>query len=453
MPGQHAIAVTAVIERARFGRFQFMITALCALIALLDGFDTQAIAYVAPVIAEKWGMSVAGFGPIFGAGLAGLTVGAFILSPAADRFGRKSIILLSMLIFGVFSLVTAWAGSMNELLVYRFLTGVGLGGAMPNIIALTSEYAPARLRATLVTIMFCGFPFGSTVGGLISAPLIGAYGWPAVFIVGGVAPLLVLLVLLVWLPESVRYLVASGAPAERIRHILHRLDPARADQITPDSVYVLNEPKAAGFTVAQLFQEGRARTTLLLWAAFFMNLLVMYFLVNWLPSLLRAGGMPIQTAILSTAVLNLGGVVGAISLGRMIDRRNPHLVLGTAYAASALFIVGVAFGAHDLWLLMPAIFLAGFGVVGAQIGMNALAAGIYPTAIRSTGVGWALGVGRIGSIIGPVVGGMLLGAGWSAQGVILAAVAPALLASVAVFVLGRHSTSADRVSASATLTH
>ena len=141
MPGQqHVIDVTAAIERARFGRFQFLITALCALIALLDGFDTQAIAYVAPVIAEQWGMNVAGFGPIFGAGLAGLTVGAFILSPAADRFGRKSIILLSMLIFGVFSLVTAWAGTMNELLLYRFLTGVGLGGAMPNIIALSRLY-------------------------------------------------------------------------------------------------------------------------------------------------------------------------------------------------------------------------------------------------------------------------------------------------------------------------
>lgn len=454
MPGQqHVIDVTAAIERARFGRFQFLITALCALIAALDGFDTQAIAYVAPVIAEQWGMNVAGFGPIFGAGLAGLTVGAFILSPAADRFGRKSIILLSMLIFGVFSLVTAWAGTMNELLLYRFLTGVGLGGAMPNIIALTSEYAPARLRATLVTVMFCGFPFGSTIGGVISAPLIGAFGWQSVFIVGGIAPLAVLLVLIVFLPESLRYLVASNASRERIAAILRRLDPDNAARVEAGSSFVLHEPKAAGFTVAKLFQDGRARTTLLLWAAFFMNLLVMYFLVNWLPSLLRASGMPIQTAILSTAVLNLGGVVGAIVLGRMIDRMNPHLVLGTAYAASALFIAGVAFGAHDLWLLMPAVFLAGFGVVGAQIGMNALAAGIYPTAIRSTGVGWALGIGRIGSIIGPVAGGALLGAGWSAQGVVLTAVVPALLASLAVFALRRHRVPAGTLTASATLAH
>jgi AAHS family 4-hydroxybenzoate transporter-like MFS transporter len=283
--------------------------------------------------------------------------------------------------------------------------------------------------------------------------LIGTFGWQSVFIVGGIAPLAVLLVLIVFLPESLRYLVASDAPRERIAAILRRLDPDNAARIEAGSSFVLHEPKAAGFTVTKLFQDGRARTTLLLWAAFFMNLLVMYFLVNWLPSLLRASGMPIRTAILSTAVLNLGGVVGAIALGRMIDRMNPHLVLGAAYAASALFIVGVAFGAHDPWLLMPAVFLAGFGVVGAQIGMNALAAGIYPTAIRSTGVGWALGIGRIGSIIGPVAGGALLGAGWSAQGVVLTAVAPALLASLAVFALRRHRVPVGKLTASATLAH
>ncbi|GGE98929.1 MFS transporter [Aliidongia dinghuensis] len=442
------IDVAATIERARFGRFHFIITALCALIALLDGFDTQAIAYVAPVIAEQWRMNIAGFGTIFGAGLAGLTLGAFILSPAADFFGRKRVILLSILIFGLFSLVTASAHSMDQLLLYRLLTGLGLGGAMPNIIALTAEYSPSRLRATLVTVMFCGFPFGSTVGGLISAPLIAAYGWPSVFVTGGVAPLAILLLLAVWMPESVRYLVARGAPAERVRAILAHLDPSLIAQAAPDAVCRLNEPAVEGFPVAELFLEGRARTTALLWVAFFMNLLVMYFLVNWLPSLLRGTGLPMRVAILSTAVLNLGGVVGAIALGRMIDRLNPHLVLGSAYAASAAFIAVVAFSASDLWVLMPATFLAGFGVVGAQIGMNALAAGVYPTAIRSTGVGWALGVGRIGSIIGPVAGGLLLGAGWGTEDVVLAAVVPALLASTAVFALGRHRVPVRAIDAS-----
>ena len=382
MSAANTVDVTEVIEEARFGRLQLLILVLCAWIALLDGFDTQAIAYVAPVIAAQWGIAMAGFGPIFGAGLAGLAAGAFVLSPAADRFGRKAVILLSVLLFGVFALVTARATTLNELLVYRFLTGLGLGGAMPNIIALTSEYAPKRMRALLIAIMFCGFPLGSTIGGVISAPLIATFGWQAVFIVGGVLPLVTLIVLLVWLPESIRYLMTREIADGRIAGLLVRLDPTISPAAT--SHYVMQGSKASGFPVTKLLGEGRAAMTVLLWAAFFMNLLVMYFLVNWMPSLLKASGLPLNIAILSTAVLNAGGVVGAIVLGRFVDRLDPYLVLGGAYSASALFIAGIAFGSANVWTLMISTFLAGFGVVGAQIGMNALAAGLYPTEIRST---------------------------------------------------------------------
>ncbi|MCP3460184.1 MFS transporter [Bradyrhizobium sp. CCGUVB23] len=451
MSAANIVDVTEVIEEARFGRLQLLILVLCAWIALLDGFDTQAIAYVAPVIAEQWGIAMAGFGPIFGAGLAGLTVGAFVLSPAADRFGRKGVILLSVLLFGIFALVTARATTLNELLVYRFLTGLGLGGAMPNIIALTSEYAPKRMRALLIAIMFCGFPLGSTIGGVISAPLIGALGWQAVFVVGGVLPLVTLIVLLIWLPESIRYLMTRDVADERIGRLVARLDPT----ISPTAVsrYVMHGSKASGFPVTKLLGEGRASMTVLLWIAFFMNLLVMYFLVNWMPSLLKASGLPLNIAILSTAVLNAGGVVGAVVLGRFVDRLDPYLVLGGAYSASALFIAGIAFGSANVWTLMISTFLAGFGVVGAQIGMNALAASLYPTEIRSTGVGWALGVGRIGSIIGPVAGGVLLGFGWTAQSVVLTAAVPAMLAGLAVIALRRREPALALVSSTATLHH
>ncbi|WFU44286.1 MFS transporter [Bradyrhizobium sp. CB82] len=445
------IDVTEIIEQARFGRLQFLILVLCGWIAMLDGFDTQAIAYVAPVTAEQWGIAMAGFGPIFGAGLAGLTVGAFVLSPAADRFGRKNVILLSVLLFGIFALVTARATTLSELLVYRFLTGIGLGGAMPNIIALTSEYAPKRMRALLIAIMFCGFPLGSTIGGVISAPLIGALGWHSVFVLGGMLPLVTLIALSIWLPESIRFLVTRGVSGERIANLLARLDPAASQAAA--SRYVMPPAQASGFPVAKLLAEGRASMTLLLWVAFFMNLLVMYFLVNWMPSLLKASGLPLNIAILSTAVLNAGGVVGAIVLGRFVDRLDPYLVLGGAYSASALFIAGIAFGSANVWTLMISTFLAGFGVVGAQIGMNALAASLYPTEIRSTGVGWALGVGRIGSIIGPVAGGILLGFGWTAQSVVLTAAVPALLAGLAVIGLRRREPSLKLVPSTATLHH
>lgn len=426
----------AVIDRAKFGPLQFGVTALCFIIAMLDGFDTQSIAFVAPRIAEDWGLAASAFGPIFAIGLLGLTVGAFTLSPAADRFGRKTVILISTLIFGLFALLTAFATSMNELLIYRFITGIGLGAAMPNIIALTSEYGPARLRATLVTVMFCGFPLGSTIGGLVSTWLIAEFDWHSVFVVGGVLPLLLLPVLWFALPESVRFLVAKGAPETKIAPIVAKID---ADASVSEFIAGLKHEQstaAKGFSVFQLFREGRTPTTLLLWVAFFMNLLVMYFLVNWLPTLLKGAGLPLSLAILSTATLNLGGVVGAIALGRMIDRISPYIVLGTAYAASAAFIALLAFGGTNLTVLLAGAALSGFGVVGAQIGCNALTASVYPTAIRATGVGWALGVGRIGAIVGPLVGGMLLARDWTPQSLILLAVVPAVIASIAVFTLG-----------------
>lgn len=426
----------SAIDGARFGPFQLRIAALCALIAGLDGFDTQAIAYVAPSIGEAWGLDKAAFGPIFGAGLLGLTIGAFLLSPIADRIGRKAVILFCTSVFGLFALLTARAATMEQLLAYRLLTGIGLGGAMPNLIAITNEYAPSRLKATLVTVMFCGFPLGSTIGGAISAPLIARFGWEAVFVLGGVLPVILLPVLWLALPESARFLAMRQDAEARLGPILTRIDPSLA----PSAFIAQVRGEAPDrtrqhFPVIELFHEGRGRTTVLLWLAFFMNLLVMYFLVNWLPSLLRGLGLPLSIAIISTAVLNLGGVVGAIVLGRLIDKREPALILGLAYASSALFIVMVAYAGANVALLLAGAALAGFGVVGGQIGLNAVAASTYPTAVRATGVGWALGVGRIGSIVGPVAGGALLSLGWTSQQLILTAVIPALIAAVAVFLL------------------
>jgi MFS transporter, AAHS family, 4-hydroxybenzoate transporter len=432
------VDVTEAIDAAPLGRFQIAVFALCAAIAAIDGFDTQAIAFVAPAIIEQWKVSPAVFGAVFGVGLAGLAVGAFVLGPFADRFGRRLLLLACAVIFGSFALLTAWCESFNQLLVLRFITGIGLGGAMPSIIALTSEYAPSRARATSITIMFCGFPLGAFLGGFLAAYLIPTYGWRSVFLVGGSIPLAFAAVLWVALPESIRFLARHGKRGADLARLLNRIVPGAAYR--PDQEFFLPEEGLSSFPVRYLFTEGRAGLTFLVWVAFFANLMVMYFLFNWMPTLFKQEGLPIGTAIKSTAIMNLGGVVGAVVLGRLIDRVGAVRALSLAYAGAAMFLALIAaVDRSNAQLLMPAVFMAGFGIAGAQIGMNALTAEVYPTSIRSTGVGWALGVGRVGSIIGPIAGGGLLALEWSPSLIFSLTIVPMLVAALAVFSLGFYS--------------
>ncbi len=437
-----SIDVTRVIDEARFGRSQLSVAVLCTAVAMLDGFDTQSVSFVVPVIAGLWRVPMAAFGAVFAAGLLGLTIGAFLFGPLGDRFGRKVVLLACTSLFGVFTLATALAGSLGALLALRVLAGVGLGGAMPNIIAMTSEYAPRRIRATTVAVMFCGFPLGATLGGFLAAWMIPRLGWQSVFWVGGVLPALLVPVLALAMPESIRFLVARGHDPARVARILARVDPSRPWRPSEDR-YHLPEVQVGGFSGRHLFTQGRARVTSMLWTAYFSNLLVMYFLVNWLPALFKRAGLTMSAAIITAAMLNLGGVFGGVVFGRMIDRMRPYAVLAAAYAFAALCIAAMALAGTDLYVLVPSVFCAGIGVVGAQIGMNAVSAGVYPTALRSTGVGWALGVGRVGSIIGPTVGAALLALGWQAREILLAAAGPAVIAAIAVFALGRLRPAAD----------
>lgn len=379
---------------------------LCALVAACDGFDTQAIAFVAPAISKQWGVPPPQFGAIFSAGLVGLALGAFLFGSLADRVGRKSVILLCVALFGISSILTTLSSGMVELAIWRILTGLGLGGVLPNLIATTNEVASTKHKNTLVMLMFCGFPLGATIGGLVSAPLIEAYGWHSVFITGGVLPLALLPLLYLYLPKS------SG-PVD-----------------LPPEVGVGALPAN---NIAQLFLDGRALPTLLLWTAFFSNLLVMYFLVNWLPSLLSIAGSSLSVATLSTALLNLGGIFGAILLSRVINSRHALLMLSCAYGVAAVALLLIALADGNIPMLLVGAGLAGAVVVGGQIAMNAVTASFYPAQIRATGVGWALGIGRIGSIVGPLLGGLLLGSGWQGTSAVMFAIIPTLVAACALF--------------------
>jgi AAHS family 4-hydroxybenzoate transporter-like MFS transporter len=429
------VDVAGLIDRRPIGPFQMRVVALCAGVVFMDGFDAQAIGYVAPTLGKLWNLKAGALGPVFGAGLFGLMLGALIAGPIADRVGRKSVIVLSTLAFGVCSLLTVTADSLSNLLLWRLATGLGLGGAMPNAIALTSEYSPRRSRATLVMIMFCGFSLGSALGGMLAARLIPSFGWTAVFWLGGILPIALSLLLVLALPESIRLLALRGSDNRRIRAILARIAPALS--FAAETRFVAREERLRGFAVPHLFGNGRALGTALLWVMFFMNLLDLYFLANWLPTVINNAGIAVETAVVVTTLLQIGGVAGAVSLGWLIDRRSPFHVLAAAYLVAGLLIAAIGMAGASLALLVPAVFGAGFCIVGAQIGANALAAAFYPTAIRSTGIGWALGIGRIGSIIGPVVGGIILSLHWQMASLFAIGALPALCAAAAALVMGR----------------
>jgi AAHS family 4-hydroxybenzoate transporter-like MFS transporter len=330
-----------------------------------------------------------------------MMIGALVLGPLADRIGRKPVLVSSTLVFGVGSLLTATAALPSSLILFRLLTGFGLGGAMPNTIALTSEQTPKRFRATAITTMFCGFSIGAATGGFVAASLITRFGWQSVFVVGGIAPCAIALMSMAVLPESRYFLVEKPIPGAPV--------------------------------VSQLFAAGRARVTLLIWVMFFMNLLNLYFLNAWLPTVIHDAGIQVQTAIIITSLFQLGGTAGALILGRLIDRYLSFQILAWTYLAAAVSILLIGEAGTSIVMLIATVSAAGFCVIGGQNSVNALTSEFYPTAIRSTGVGWAFGIGRIGSIVGPLLGGVLLSFGGATSRVFWAAAVPALIATLAAF--------------------
>ncbi len=423
------VNVQELIDSRKLSGFQVMVVSLCALIVLIDGFDTQAIGYVAPAIVRSWHVDRASLTPVFSAGLFGLMLGALAFGPIADRFGRKPVLLFCTLFFGVMSLLTLTADSVESLMVLRFITGLGLGGAMPNAIALTTEYAPRRIRATTVMIMFCGFSLGAALGGVAAASLITHFGWKAVFLLGGVVPCLAFGFVAALLPESIRYLVVQGGRGEKVAAILSRIDPAAA--VPANATFTVEEHKAKGFVVRQLFANGRGPFTVLIWVVFFMSLLDLYFLTTWLPTIIHDSGIPVSRAALITAMYQVGGTLGTLLLGRLFDRFSPFVMLALTYLTASAFVLLIGTTGTSIAALVLTVFGAGFCVVGGQIGANALTANSYPTPIRSTGVGWALGIGRIGSIIGHMIGGLLLSLHWPTRQIFLVGALPVLVASLA----------------------
>ena len=358
-------------------------------------------------------------------------LGAFIGSPLADRWGRKPVIIASTAIMGVFSLLTAFSDSSSELFAFRFLTGLGLGGVMPNINTLTAEFAPARRRALLMTAMFTGFPGGTVVGGLVAAALVEQHGWPPVFVLGGVLPLVSVVFLLWLLPESPRFLALKGRRSEVVANLCNRLSPGLNAKV--EDLFTVDQPdQAAG--VGALFADARAPVTLLLWMIMFCNLLAVYGLLGWVPSVLEAAGFPLERAILGSVLMSFGGVVGGLFIAVSIDRVGAIKALVPILAAAAMFVALVGQSTGSLVLLFAVLFLAGFTAMGTGF-LNAMTTMSYGTAARATGLGWALAVGRVGAIIGPVAVGAAISMDLKVDQLFLLGATPLLLGTAGVLAL------------------
>lgn len=432
-----------ILDESRLGRFQVTAMAVCFVVVALDGFDTQSVAFVAPALRDVWAVAPERFGPLFGAGLFGTLVGSIALGSLADRFGRKPMLLLSTGVFGVMTLSCAAATSIEQLAAFRFVAGLGLGGAIPNVLALTSEYAPRAVRSTAIVVTFAGFPIGAVVGGMASARLIPAYGWESVFLVGGALPLAMLVFIALLVPESARYLATRPERRARLTRILRRVVPDLADS----DVQALRMPTLPprGIPVASLFRSGRAAWTALLWLLTFTTLLLGYFLVNWTPLLLVDAGLDHHQAIMGVVALNLGGILGGFVIGRISDRRGPFAALATAFFAGAVSVaaVGVLIGS-TAGVLLTLIFAVGCCVFGAQLNLSALSANYYPVSMRSTGIGWTMGMGRFGSAVGPTVGGALIAFGLARGAMFLSAAIPAVVAGILVLAMAYNVPPRDR---------
>jgi len=422
------INAAETIDRSKLSAFQIGIFVLCAICLLMDGFDIQAMGFTAPAVVRDWSIAPSAMGPVLSAALVGVLIGSLLFSMLADRVGRRPVLIAAALVFSSFTLAAARASNLNQLLALRFLAGLGLGGMVPNVTALVSEYSPARLRATLIMNVGNGLNAGAAFGGFIAAWLIPNFGWRSVFTFGGVASLLVAVLMVFLLPESPQFLVVRGKRLEQVGRWLKRIDPKTPSG--PGIEYTVLEEKHEGVPILQLFKEDRAVGTILLWITNFMNLLNLYFLSSWLPTLVTGLGYSTREAVLIGTSLQFGAMVGAITLGWFVDRVGFIPTLASCFALGCVSVALIGQPGLPLLLLGTIVFLAGIGIPGAQSGINALASSYYPTDLRATGVGAGLGVGRVGAIVGPLVGGEFIKLHWTNQQLFLAAEVPAFISLI-----------------------
>ena len=425
-----------LIDANPMSSLQWRIVFLCMFAAILDGADTFSIGVAAPSIAAKLGMKLPEFGPVFSAAQFGAAAGAFAFGPLADKFGRKLMLTIAVLIFAVFTFATALADTRSSLIAIRFLAGVGLGGATPCFLSLASEFAPARIRASVTTLLWAGFPLGGMIGGFLNSYLLSHFEWPMLFYVGGVLPIVVAVAIAAAVPEAPSFLVGRTGSAGVLAGLAGRIAPALSGQFSAATRFIQREVKLPGAPMRHLFKDGRALTTLLLWIPFFLGFGLLVLVVLWSPAILRNAGMTGPNAALVVAFHGLGGFIGMASSGKLLEKFGPYVLIPALLLGAVSTLL---FGTVGTNVVLASVF---DGLIGVFIGIAAagsigLASWIYPTSIRSTGIGWAMAMGRVGQVAAPLLAGTMLQMGWKVNDMFLALAAAPLAAALVIPLIAR----------------
>jgi len=420
------------MDKAAISRLQLTVIILCFSLNVHDGFDVVAISYAAPSISTDWSISPATLGAVFSAGLIGMTLGAMFLAPLTDVIGRRRMILAAMVVVAVTMALSSLANAVWQLMLLRCLTGLGIGSMLASLTALVAEYTPRRRRNFAIGFLQTGYPVGATIGGFIAAWVLPEYGWRGLFLLGGILTAAMILLVLIWLPESVDFLIKRRPPnaLERLNVILEKMNLERLDRLPEPGTEAL-----APARLSSLMQQAHRGRTFCLWSAFFLTFFTLYFLLSWIPKIFVDAGFRMEDGISAGITFNAGAILGVLALGYVADKKGLRELIALFCVLGGAFMVVFGLISEGLYLLLILTFFIGAFVDGGFAGLYSVAARIYPAEIRTTGIGWAIGAGRLGGIAGPYVGGLLAAAGWSTGATFFFFAVPMAFAAYAVMAI------------------
>ncbi|WP_038213869.1 MFS transporter [Xenophilus azovorans] len=428
-------SIPDLIDQSPLSALQWRIFILCFLVTLCDGFDTQSMAFTGPAILQAFNLKAAALAPILTAGIIGMVLGAMAFGLLADKFGRRPTLGGAVAVFSIASLATAWATSTDQILALRFVAGLGMGGATPIVLALTAEYCPAKSRGATMTSVILGLPAGAILGGLLASRILPHTGWQGIFVVGGLVPLVLLVVIFLFVPESLHFIARSkgsdtSAKIERIIRKIATGIPAGVRYVVPES-----EVKPS---VSSLFSQGMARNTTAIWLIYMFNWVAWFMFLSWFPTVLKATGFAAEQAPLGTVVVNAVFVIFAIPFATILPKVNTRKLLLGMFVLGIAMCVALANSGTNWTLVLVLAAVAALGIGGQQLVLNYMVAEVYPTALRATATGWAIGLGRVGAIVGSASGGWFLERG-GPSGFYLALIGPLVIAALGLAIVrSRH---------------